>query len=83
MDDKKKMKGIKKEKKRKERRRKNKERRKKKKERKRGKVKKKRTMKRKDKKNRVSLVSLFNNISTFVGYVIPKQSLLKTSNDTI
>ena len=29
------------------------------------------------------LVSLFNSISTFVGYLMPKSSLEKNGNDTI
>ena len=31
----------------------------------------------------ISLVSLFNGISTFVGYLMPKPSLLKNSTDSI
>ena len=31
----------------------------------------------------IGLVSLFNGISTFVGYLMPKLSFKKTSSDTI
>ena len=30
-----------------------------------------------------NLVSLFNGMSTFVGYLMPKPSLLRDSNDSI
>ena len=35
------------------------------------------------KSDNLVLVSLFNGISTFVGYLIPEPSLQKNSNDTI